>query len=107
MLDGFAYGLDEGTLSCIEIETGKRRWKDGRYGYGQVLLAGSHLVVMDEDGAVHLVEASPDEHRELSSFTALDGGTTLNLPALAHGRLYVRSERELACFDLRPRNTAQ
>lgn len=36
--DGFLYGLDDGLLACVEAATGKRRWKDGRYGAGQTLI---------------------------------------------------------------------
>ncbi|MEM1449397.1 MAG: PQQ-binding-like beta-propeller repeat protein [Planctomycetota bacterium] len=96
------YGLDEGTLTCVRIEDGKREWKEGSYGYGQLLLAGDRLVLMDERGSVRVVEATPEERRELSFFEAFEGGMTLNVPAIAHGLLYVRSNAELACYDLRP-----
>jgi outer membrane protein assembly factor BamB len=36
--DGFAFGLDDGTLCCLDVETGAVKWKSGRYGYGQLLL---------------------------------------------------------------------
>src|ERR1041385_2228268 len=39
--DGYIYGLDEGILSCVDVNTGTRKWKGGRYGYGQVVLARS------------------------------------------------------------------
>ena len=43
--DGFAYGLDEGRLACLEVATGKRRWKGTNYGYGQNLRVGDHILV--------------------------------------------------------------
>ena len=58
-------------------------------------------LVVDEDGQVHLVEANPERHVELASFPALEGEMNLNVPALAHGLLLLRNERELQCFDLR------
>ena len=97
----YAFGLDEGTLTCIAVATGRRAWKGGRYGYGQLLAAGEHLIVMGEDGTVHLVEADPEAFVEVASFEALDDGNKLNLPAIARGLLYVRSDLELACYDLR------
>src|ERR1017187_6534040 len=36
---GYIYGLDEGILACVDVETGNLKWKGGRYGYGQLLLA--------------------------------------------------------------------
>ena len=41
--EGYIYGLDEAILACINAETGELKWKGGRYGYGQVLLAGGQL----------------------------------------------------------------
>jgi outer membrane protein assembly factor BamB len=52
--DGYIYGLDEAILACLDAATGEQKWKGGRYGYGQVLLAGDHLVVLAENGDVAL-----------------------------------------------------
>lgn len=97
--DGFVYGLDEGVLVCLDLTTGERRWRAGRYGHGQTLLAGDLLLVTTEYGEVVLVDPSPDAHRELTRFTALDG-KTWNPPALAGPYLLVRSDREAALFRL-------
>ena len=35
---GKIYGLDDGILCVLDLETGERLWKKGRYGHGQVLL---------------------------------------------------------------------
>src|SRR5262249_1255818 len=51
---GYIYGLDEAILSCVDVETGQRIWKGGRYGYGQLLLASEHLIVLTESGEVVL-----------------------------------------------------
>ena len=99
--DGRAYGLDEGTLACIDVETGSRLWKKGRYGYGQLLMHRDHLLVVDEDGEVHVLRVDAEGPVELGRFEGVDGGMTLNLPALAHGRLFVRNEKVLVAYDLR------
>jgi outer membrane protein assembly factor BamB len=101
LLDGYLYGLDEGILSCIDARTGELKWKGGRYGYGQTLLAGSHLVVLTETGDLVLVKATPDKHEELARFEAISG-KTWNVPAIADGRLFVRNEEEMACFRIAP-----
>lgn len=97
---GHLYGLDEGILTCLDVETGERKWKGGRYGYGQILLAGGNLIVLTEKGDLVLVEATPEEHRELARFSAIQG-KTWNYPAITDGRLLVRNTTEMACFDLR------
>ena len=79
---GHLYGLDEGILACISAETGQRAWKGGRYGYGQLLLANGHLIVLSEQGDLALVKATPERHVELARFSALSG-KTWNNPEIA------------------------
>ena len=98
--DGFIYGLDEGILACIDASTGVLKWKGGRYGHGQLLLAGDHLLVTTEDGELLLVAASPEKLQEVARVPALTG-ETWNVPAVADGILLVRNTREMAAFDLR------
>lgn len=98
---GFIYGLDEGILACVDAATGERKWKAGRYGYGQLLLADDRLIVLTESGDLVLVRATPEEHQELARFSAISG-RTWNHPAIAGGRLLVRNATEMACFDVSP-----
>lgn len=98
---GSIYGLDEAILACVDAATGELRWKGGRYGYGQVLLAGDHLIVLTESGDVALVRATPERHEEVAMFPAIEG-KTWNHPVVAGGRLLVRNLREMAAFDIQP-----
>jgi len=91
------YGLDKSFLTCLDPETGERRWKGGRYGRGQVILAGEELIVLTDDGELALVEATPEAHRETGRFPAVEGKVFAG-PAPAEGRLFVRGDKELACF---------
>jgi len=97
--NGYIYGLDEQILVCLDVNTGERKWKDGRYGYGQVILAGDHLIVTSDQGDVALVKASPDKYTEVARFTAVEG-QTWNYPAIAGGKLLVRNATEMAAFDI-------
>jgi outer membrane protein assembly factor BamB len=99
--EGTIYGLDESILAAVDAATGDLRWKGGRYGYGQLLLASGHLIVLTEDGDLALVRATPDRHEELARFPVL-AGKTWNVPAIAGGYLLVRNLAEMAAFDLRP-----
>jgi outer membrane protein assembly factor BamB len=99
VLEGNVYGLDEGILTCVDVKTGERRWKGGRYGFGQVILASGHLIVITDTGELVLVKATPDKHTELARFSAIEG-KTWNYPAIAEGRLLVRNQTQMACFDL-------
>lgn len=99
--DGHLYGLDNNILVCLDSETGRKQWKDGRYGYGQILLAQGRIIIMCGNGDLALVKASPEEHIEVARFTALNG-KTWNHPAIANGRLLIRNHSEMACYDLSP-----
>jgi outer membrane protein assembly factor BamB len=99
LYQGYVYGFDEAVLACMDPKTGELKWKGGRYGYGQLLLAGGHLVVLTEDGDVVLVRATPEGHQELARFSAIEG-RTWNIPAIDNGLLLVRNTTEMACFRL-------
>lgn len=101
LYEGYVYGLDEGILECLDASTGERKWKSGRYGYGQVLLASGHLIVLTESGDLVLARANPEGHLELARFSALKG-KTWNHPVIAGSRLLVRNTTEMACFDITP-----
>lgn len=97
--DGFVYGLDEGILSCIEVASGAKKWKKGKFGHGQVLLVDDLLLVQSEQGDVALVEARPEAYKELTRFTAVSG-QSWNCPALSGHKLLVRTDQEAACYEL-------
>jgi outer membrane protein assembly factor BamB len=98
---GYLYGFDKDILACIDLETGERQWKKGRYGAGQVLLLpdADQLLVLSETGDVVLLRATPEKLDELARFKAIEGKTWNHL-ALVGGRLYVRNGEEAACLEL-------
>jgi outer membrane protein assembly factor BamB len=102
--DGHVYGLDDVLMECIELETGKVKWKkrrDPEFGHGQIMLVGDVIVVLSETGELALVEATPEEYRELAKMQALDSqDTTWNTPAFAAPYLLIRNSREAACYRL-------
>lgn len=96
------FGLSDGRLDCIDVNTGKRRWQRGRYanyGHGQILRVGDLLLIQGEDGSVAMVKTSTDQFRELGRFNALSG-KTWNNPALYKKYLLVRNSLEAACYEL-------
>ena len=97
--DGFSYGLDEGVLVCLNLESGERLWKDGSYGHGQILLAGDTILVQAESGAVALVEASSKGFKELFKFPAMKA-KTWNSPTIAGKTLLVRNAEEAVSYTL-------
>ena len=96
---GYAYGLSEGILECVELSSGKRAWKNGRYEHGQILGVGELLLVLSEDGELCLVELTPAKFNQLGSVPALSG-KTWNTLCLFGNRLLVRNAQEAACYEL-------
>ncbi len=100
------FGLSDGVLECIDPFAGKRKWKSpkGRYGHGQLLLVGDHLLVLSEEGELILLEANPEQFVELGRMKVLDG-KTWNIPAVFDNRVLVRNSTEVACIEVRLADT--
>lgn len=98
---GHAIGFDGSILASINLEDGKRDWKGGRYGNGQLLLLPDQdlLLVISEEGELALVSATPDKHTEIAKFPALDG-KTWNHPVIVGDILLVRNGEHMAAFRL-------
>lgn len=99
--NGHAYGFDGAILSCIDLKDGKRSWKGGRYGHGQLVLLSDQdvLLVLSEEGGLALVAATPDQFKELAHFPAIEG-KTWNHPVLVGDVLLVRNGQEMVAFRL-------
>jgi outer membrane protein assembly factor BamB len=96
---GFLYGLDDGMLACIDTRDGKRRWKSGRHGHGQLLWVDGRLLVTAESGELVLLEPGPSAPNEVARFPVFDA-KLWNPPALSGDLLLVRTDQEAACLRL-------
>jgi outer membrane protein assembly factor BamB len=97
--DGFLYGLDDGVLACVALADGVLRWKEGRYGHGQMLWVGDLLLLTAEKGELVLLRPTPEAPGELHRFKVF-AGKTWNPPALAGEILVMRNDKEAACLRL-------
>jgi len=111
LLDGYLYGANGGNsggaLACLDFKTGKVMWDQreaaGRRAKGSLAFADGRLYYRMESGTVVLIEPSPKEYIERGRFEQPDRS---RLPAWAHpvianGKLYVRDQDVLFCYDVK------
>jgi len=70
-------------------------------GKGTVAYADRHLYLFSEDGVVGLAEGTPAGYREKSRFQIPRSGVAIRtVAAISGGRLYLRDQDTLYCFDI-------
>lgn len=99
----YLYGFDDTNLACLELKTGKQRWRERGFDKGSLIAVGEHLIVLGEQGTLALVEASPEECRIKASFEHSRKPSTWSVPVFVEGRLYVRDQERLVCYDAKKR----
>jgi outer membrane protein assembly factor BamB len=112
LLDGCLYGANGGNeggfLVCLDFQTGKVMWdqRDGgrrRVPKGSVAFADGRLYYRTEGGTVLLIEPDRQRYIERGRFEQPDR-TDLpawSHPVIANGKLYLRDQDELLCYDVK------
>ena len=108
MVGDYVYGDqdDRGLPFCAEWKTGEVKWKKDKRteasGSADITYADGHLYILYANGVVSLVEASPKEYKEISFFK-IEGPHPQACwahPVVIGGRLYVRDQDNLWCWDV-------
>jgi outer membrane protein assembly factor BamB len=103
------YGSSLKAWVCQDFKTGKEVWEDSKLDIGSVTCADGQLYCFTErDGEVALVDASPAGFVEKGRFKLpqeskrrLPSGKYWTHPVVANGRLYLRDQELLFCYDVR------
>ena len=93
------YGFSKSTLKCLDAATGKRKWRTRGFGKGALIVADDKLLVLSDRGKLALIAASAESFRQLAVAQVLNGKSWTS-PTISEGRLYVRNQKEMACYDL-------
>ena len=110
LVGDYLYGHSDGVgWVCMEVASGKQMWREREApGKGAISYADGMFYCLSEDeGDVVLIEASPDGWKEHGRFT-LDPQTTIRKdrgkiwmhPVIANGKLYLRDQNLLYCYDI-------
>lgn len=110
VVDGHLYGTHgredagRGELRCVRLADGKVSWSEADFGVANLIVAGDKFLAVRTDGKVVLAKVDPKKFIPLATATA-SADTTRALPALASGRLLLRTnvrggDGELLCLDV-------
>jgi outer membrane protein assembly factor BamB len=113
LLDGHVYGhSDSRGWTCLKLDTGEVVWKSMKLGKGSVVYADGCLFCYDEsDGTLAVIEATPKGYNEKGRFKIAqpsarprpprNSSNYWTHPVIANGRLYLRDQDKLLCFDVK------
>jgi outer membrane protein assembly factor BamB len=94
------YGFHESTLVAMNLRDGSIHWRQRGFGKGSVLGVGKRLLVLGEGGSCAVAEATPEKYSEVARFE-FSNERCWSVPVVAHGLLYLRDQRTLACYDVK------
>ena len=104
MVGESAYGFSNAILTAMNVQTVRVERRDRSVGKGSVIYADGKLYLLSEDGVVGLAEATSAGYREKSRFEIPRGAFPTWTPlVISAGRLYLREQDNLYCFDIRRR----
>jgi len=99
------HGHNNGFPVCFDLKTGRDLWRPGRgpgSGSAAVVYADGHLYFRYENGTMALIEANPRKYELKGKFEiAINNGKSWAHPVVFNGRLYLRDQDELICYDIR------
>jgi len=101
---GHLYGHHGGHWKCIELRTGKVKWAEKGVGNGSVTWADGMLYMFSESrGIAGLAVCTPEKYEPRGRFQVEGRGRSWAHPVVIGGRLYLRYDTHLYCFDVKTR----
>jgi outer membrane protein assembly factor BamB len=78
-------------------------WSSGkteRFGLGPYLVADGKILLLKDDGQLHLIEAAPEAYTVISQAQIFEGHDAWGPMALVDGRLLMRDANRMYCVDV-------
>jgi outer membrane protein assembly factor BamB len=89
---------------CLDLQTGKELWQErlplGGGSWSSLVLVNGRLLVANQSGRVSVLAAAPKF--EVLGTNVIPSETTCSSPAVANGRVLLRTHDALWCFGNRP-----
>jgi len=102
--EGYVYGNDGGGFNCLELSTGKLMWRIREPGKGSLTYADGMLYLFGESGGRAALATCSPQGARITGRVAVEGsGPSWAHPVVAGGRLYLRYDDNLYCFDVKAR----
>lgn len=96
---------DKGIPFCADLMTGERKWQSRGSGSNSAAIAAAdgRLYIHFADGTMVLAKASPEAYEETGKFTVPGSGErpSWSHPVILDGKLYLREQDVLTCYDVR------
>ncbi len=100
--EGHIYGNHAGGWACLDLKTGQQKWSEQGVGKGSLCFADGMLYLFSErEGLAGLATCSPDAMEMKGTFNVQGQGTSWAYPVVIGGRLYLRYDQNLYCFDVK------
>ncbi|MCH8045201.1 MAG: PQQ-binding-like beta-propeller repeat protein [Planctomycetes bacterium] len=100
--EGHLYGFHDrpGIFKCIDFATGEEKWVTRAVGKGKLIIADGQIILISESGRLLLAPVSSKEFEPTAKIRVLQG-TCYTAPTLAGGKLYLRSNQEMVCIEMK------
>jgi outer membrane protein assembly factor BamB len=100
--EGYIYGNHEGGWTCLELASGQKKWHERAVGKGSLCFADNMLFLFSENsGQAGLATCSPDGLQLKGKVKVKGDGPSWAHPVVVGGRLYLRYDTHLYCFDVK------
>lgn len=114
--DAYSYGFNNRgmmKLICFDIRTGNIQWEE-KMSAGSLIISGHTLIIIDKEGVLRFVEASPTAFKEIATASLIHMAETdtkgrgyrrisgcWTNPVLCNKKLYIRNTYgELVCLNM-------